>query len=159
MVEKGIQGNIMKLTLGGRPLLCEIESSFDYDINMLATSARTQGGWKEYVPEMVNWKLSTSANVILRSSGVSIANVINAGFSGERVDIVFKTNTVPNISIRGEAVITSHTISAQAGTARSTIVFQGVGAFSTDFINFGNIIINAMPRESNPGTIFDTRGW
>lgn len=153
-----IKGSLIGLEINGSFVSCETSCDFNFDIEMLPSSAVDSGRWKEFIAGIRSWSMSVNGNLLLATVGADVKTVLNAVMTGEEVNLRFRTRSIvsPYLIISGKALPMSGNITASStGKANWTIQFQGTGPFECDFEEFW-LIINAMPADADKPYIVDT---
>lgn len=151
------KGSLLNVSIDGLQLSCEVNSDFQYSIEMIPASAPTGGRGRSFVPGYSTWTVNVDGNLLLRSVGADFKTLMQSAQNNQRVFIRFGTmdGVEPKYAIEGWAWVNNMSISAPSNSlAGWNISFQGDGDFTTDWDEFG-LIIDANPIEANWPTIYD----
>lgn len=152
-----VDGLLMAVSVGGVALQCETNADFSYEIDMLPATNPNEGRWRSYIPGVQGWSLTVNGNLLLRSLGADFKTVVDASIAGHPFHIRFGSleDVVPAWEVTGTAYLRTAGLSApSAGKANWSLTFQGSGAFTTNWDEFG-IIIDANPIEAEWPLIYD----
>lgn len=156
-----IRGKLMGLTVGGKFIACETDSTMAFERDMLPASAITEGTWSRYLPGKKRWSMTVDGYLLRRSAGADFKTLYMSFFNDEEVTIKWRTREGVDqfLIFEGNAFVLNGTASAPSrGYANWNITFQGNGILNMDWEEFFTII-NALPANSDQPTYFDTTQW
>ena len=140
-----IHGRNLILALGGTPLAGAKSCSIDCGQSFIPVASPTSGRWKEYRPEMLEWKISSEGLLV----DPALYNTLDQAWrNGTLLTIRFYDSTY-GINKTGQAYIENMNYVAPVGSlAKYTVSLRGNGALT----NYGGDTIN-------PTVLVQVQGW
>lgn len=154
----GISGRLMGLQANGILISCEIQSSINFQANMLAASAIDSGRWAEVIAGLRSWTMTIDGQLLAEAVGADFKTLMNLFFSGLPVFLTWGTrpSATTQLSLSGSAVLASGSATGPSkGSSTWNMVFNGTGELKASFEDFA-LIIDAMPADALYPVIVDT---
>lgn len=154
-----ISGQLIGLNINGAFVSCETACQFNFENDMLPSSAVDSGGWKEFVYGIRSWTMSVNGNLLLEAVSSDIKAIITTCLM-QQLPVFLQFSTRPSSTIKlilsGTGLAATGSIAAPAkGNANWTVSFNGTGALQTTYVDLA-LLIDAMPAEADYPIVLDT---
>jgi predicted secreted protein len=155
----GISGRLLGLQANGIFISCEVQSSINFQANMLPASAVDSARWAEFIAGLRSWTISIDGQLLAEAVGADFKTLMNSFFSGLPVFLIWGTrpSATTQMSLSGNAVLASGSATGPGkGASTWNMVFNGSGELKASFEDFA-LIIDAMPASADYPVIVDER--
>lgn len=151
----------MGVTVGGSFISCEIDSSMQFQGEMMPASSVESGMWGEFIHGKKGWTITVNGHLLKREAAQDFKTLFSAFYDNTEVTIQFRTRPFVDqyLIFEGKALVNMGNANApNKGVANWSITFQGNGILNMDWEEFWTII-NAMPAGADQPTYVDTTDW
>lgn len=124
--------------VGGKLLVAETSCDIELSTTMIETSSKDSGAWKTQIPGRKSWGLSATINMDYAdpTTQYTYDQLLSAWLDQTLLDVAFKTATVSDTLLYGQAYIESEPVKAADQTiATCDIKMVGTGVLAKGTIS------------------------
>jgi Phage major tail protein 2. len=156
-----LYGKMMGVTVESKFISCELDSTLNFDKDMVPVSSVQSGKWAEFIPGKRNWQMSINMALLKSKAPQDFKTLYQAWFEDTKITVAFRTrlNVDQFLIFEGEGYVKSGDASApRSGLATGNMVIIGSGILNMSWEEFW-LIINAQPANADKPNIVDTTEW
>lgn len=158
-----MKGRLIAVRKDGDFIKCEQDCTLNYDQEMLPTSSKVKGGWKDYIGGYKGWSVDVNSRVQIGASqghtNKALERFINEQDAVYEIYLGSIDGASPEWYVKGLARLQTGNINAPVdGNSMHAQSFIGCGVLESWGEEFWRII-NAMPAPADKPNIVDTSKW
>lgn len=158
-----MQGKIIGIKIDGGWTPCELECQLQFESELLPTSSRKKGYWRDFVEGLRGWSVSLSGRMTPMATNKAAFNqVVQKYLRNENsFEIAFATKNGywPAMKLSGKTMLVNCDFQANTTEMASyNMTFQGCGNLEFEIDDLWSLI-NAMPAPADKPKVVDTTHW
>lgn len=156
-----LYGKMMGVTVNGDFISCEMDSTLNFDKEMVSVSSVQSGRWADFIPGKRNWQITVNMALLKSKAPQDFKTLYDAYFEDTLLQVSFRTRLSVDqfVIFEGQGYLKSGDASApRSGLATGNMVIIGSGILNKSWEEFW-LIINAQPAKDDKPVIVDTTEW